>query len=359
LSSPGTPAQTQIAQNKQNQNVSMLKFPSDLGDYFMSFDFYDYQTLSSTTALNVDSQSNTGLLQSFYTANIQSVNNAIAQSTSFARIVLPIPQSLVDNFSVQWEDKSLGLVAGLIGQGWQAGKSLLHDIMNGTAHTDHTQLGDFADVAKAMNNDVGTQTLRRIAAMGSPLFGDLTDLTTGVTENPNLTVLFRGPTLKQHQFSWRLQPHSLQESQTLDQIIGIFKRERHPATLHGSTTAFLKYPSECLAQFHGGTSNYFLYPLRPVIVSDFSINYAPNGMPAFFQSNEPVAVDITVRLQETSYYTRDSFDDQSQYGADGLSTSNLLRNPTGTDDGGDSGDDDDSDDDDDDDNTDENGDIRT
>jgi hypothetical protein len=180
---------------------------------------------------------------------------------------------------------------------------------------------------------------RRIAAIGSPMFGNVTDLETGVGENPNLAMLFRGPTLKQHTFSWRMYARSPEESEHIKQIIAIMKRAMHPSKLNPTTSAFLKYPSECITEFHSPTSasNPFLYPMRPTVVEDFSVNYAPNGMPSFYNKTfDATGVEISIKLQETSYYLRDSFNTASEYGHDGYNfdvtgTGNAISTPSGSD----------------------------
>ncbi len=339
-----TPAQAAINQSKSTLLSDSVHFPSTISDFFMTFDFYDYRTVDKFQKTSTDPRAPGSALEptrGVFSANKQSVQDQIKIST-FARIALPIPSNLVDSFRVEWGAEQLGLTAGLMSEAWQGGQNQITGITNGDMGSylngGYDQfVGDAIKTGKQQidtNDGTGIHMIRRIAAMGSPLFGQVTDLSFGVAENPNLVVLFRGPTLKQHTFSWKLIARTPAESESIKKIIAIFKRAMHPAKLNATTSAFLKYPAECLAEFHSPTSGAkpFLYPLRPTVVEDFTINYAPNGMPAFYNGTyDTVGVEITVKMQETSYYLRESFDDQAEYGSDGYNTSDLSRTSTGSD----------------------------
>jgi hypothetical protein len=329
LTSNGGPAQAIIRSGKAAATSSSQTFPADLGSIFMSFQFYDYRNIQQSTYRAQNSANNNVVeaARAVGNANKQNVADAVkASKIQFGQISLPIPSSLADNFHVDYKNVSLG-IQGAIGS-----KILQKALGNsGKDPVDHSSLGDtissvftssantnIANALGSLDSSTKTEAIVRAGIMGlgteaSAIF----DISTGVATNPNIAILFAGPQLKQHTFSWRLSPRTPAESETLLKLIGIFKRAMHPSQLNSSTSAFLKFPSECLAQFHG-PSNQFLYPLRPCVVEDFSVNYATNGAPAFHLDGNVTTVEITVRLQETSYYTRESFDDSTEFGSDGL-----------------------------------------
>lgn len=342
------PAQAAIQNSKSASTQSVVKFPADLGDLYMSFRFYDYRTF--TDVANVKNKTIDGTVigpteptRSIFSADRENVD-ARARKSGFASIFLPIPANLVDSFRVEWSAEQLGLVGGLAGEMWQGGQAAYDNILKPIMETGSPAEGAFDQLnatslknAMSSNDSTAMHTARRIAARGSPLFGTATDIATGVGENPNLAMLFRGPTLKQHSFSWKLIARSPDESEAIKQIIAIMKRAMHPAKLNPTTSAFLKYPSECITEFHSPVTNNrkFLYPMRPSVLEDMSINYAPNGMPSFYSGTyDTVGVEISVKLQETSYYLRDSFSQSSEYGYDGYSfgeAQGVVDNPTGSD----------------------------
>lgn len=323
-----------------------LRFPANLGSFFISLDFYDYRNFADVTTgagSRYDDGTATEATRVMANGNRESVENAIKKG-SFARIYLPIPSNLIDSNQVQWSAEQLGLTAGLLGEAWQGGTNLARSftedgMLAGVVEAGQSSLNMFGNMGGG--DDTTSHAARRIAAIGMPLFGQVTDLGTGVAENPNMAVLFRGPTLKQHTFAWKLMPRSEQESDTIRRVIATMKRAQAPQRLNKTTTAFLKYPSEAAIAFHhpGEQSSdwgnpKFLYPIRPCVIEDVIVNYAPHGAPAFMDDdNSSVAgIEIQLKLQETSYYLRDTFDDAAEFGYDGYDSSDLRRTPTGTDD---------------------------
>lgn len=339
MTNPGQPAQSVINAAKAGlQSTQSISFPEDLGKFFMSFDFYDYRTLGNLPQQVPGANTrNVELTRNLFSAERGNVQQSITRS-SIARVSLPIPANLVDMFRVDWENISTGLAGTVVSEVIQG--------VNDTFDTVASRLGQLANGAAqgisggtsigSLQNGIGSGTtssagMFAIGAFRAGLGGinsglpGLVDLSLGVTENPNLAVIFKGPTLKQHQFSWKMTARTPSESRKIEQIIAIFKRAMHPQKLNASTSGFLKYPAECLPAFNGPNGQTgFLYPLRPSVVEDFTINYGPHGMPSFYQGTfSAVTVEISVKLQETSYYTRESFDDANEIGSDGFQSSSF------------------------------------
>lgn len=315
------PAQSVISSKKKElASTPTVAFPSDLNDFFMSFQFYDYRTIGKLQTQGTDANRNVEITRNLSNANKANISEAIKSSKdTFARIALPIPLNLVDQFSVAYQTTELGFVAGIAGEALQ-GANDTWDTLAGKLSSLNSDAEN-----KTPPSSVGANPAlaARFAAEGlTPWIQNLADLSFGIAVNPNLAVLFKGPTLKQHSFTWRLAPRNKKESEDLRKIFAILKRAMHPRKQNETTTALLKYPSECLAQFHG-TKNNFLYPLRPVVVENVIINHAPNGTLSMFQdTHDVVAYDLTIQLQETSYYTRESFGEESEYGYDGFKNGN-------------------------------------
>ena len=330
--SKSPPAQ-QVIDSSKNKDSNTISFPEDLGDYYVSVQFYDYRTWDRQPSLG----SNDGLSRNIYSADKGNIKDAIAATAAnknlLQRLALPLPLQLRDSFSVGWQETELGLFATTVSETLQAISRGFKSSQDALPQLDTNLKGqEFIQQVKQWGGTTPGQFALAILREG--LGQDkaaLIDLSTGVAVNPNLTLLFRGPTLKTHNFSWKFSARTAEESARIRKIISIFKRGMHPSRLNSTTPGFLKYPSECLVEFHGPKSN-FLYPLRPTVVADLEVNYAPNNVPAFFSgTDEPVIVEIAVRFQETSYYLRDSFDNDKEYGSDGLETQNLLQNSLPTD----------------------------
>lgn len=305
-------------------------FPEDIGEFYFSMDFYDYRAIAGDRSSPIAASRQVDPVRRLFNADRESIQNQIAKPSSFARIKLPIPLNLKDNFRINYENAELGGTVGAFSAIWEATKNL------GVAGSNMFQ-GISADEQLANASDMGAQGLlatgKGIAnylTEKNVLFGanvgGLWDLGTGTAVNPNLTVLFRGPTLKTHTFEWHLTPRTPRESENIRKIIAIIKRAMHPERLSNNTSAILRYPSECLIEFVGRQKDkQLLYPLRPAVVEGASFDYAPNNVLAFMQdTDDSGAINISITVQETSYYTRDSFDNAAEYGSDGYDTGNLT-----------------------------------
>ena len=336
------------------QGSAPISYPADIASlpFFTSIQFYaysvggagagDFSTAAGISTTSGDSGSVS--LSNFYSANIAYTKSQITKGT-YATINLPIPTNLNDSFGVTYENTTLGGLAGAVNDVMAGGASgaaqKLLSAASGVTGGAGVNVTDIGKQTQAAGGNESLQAAGKLLAKyatdkGATLgvnAGGLVDLQQGSAINPNLTVLFRGPTLKSHTFTWTITPRNATESQNIKEIIGIIKRAMHPTRPAGGLSAILGYPCECLVQFVNtksqSNSNFFIYPLRPCVVEQLNINYAPSNVPSFFQStNEVTALEITIHLQETSYYTRDSFDSTTEYGGDGLSES--LLGATGT-----------------------------
>lgn len=317
-------AQATVQASKAKQTVADVLYPDDLGDYYFSLDFYEYRTAFGSTSSPVSANSTLDPLRQLFNADTTSVNNAIAKPSSFAKIKLPIPPNLKDSFKVNYENTNYGATIGALA----AVDSYANQVKekfnaeNTIRNIDKDALVGVTGLARGAIN---------YAAMNNAFFGanpeGLVDQLTGSAVNPNLTVLFRGPTLKTHQFQWTFTARTASESANIRKIKAIITRAMHPERLTSTTSAILRYPCECLIKFVGRIDDKsFFYPLRPTVVEDASWDYAPLGQVSMFQgTDQATSITMSLSFQETSYYTRDSFDDGTQYGADGFQTSSLTK----------------------------------
>lgn len=328
-------AQQKIEEMKRRRSVEAIKFPEDLGDFYLSLDFYDYRTAAGarkSPMTNPDSAG--GPIRRIANAERDSVNNQIAKPSTFAQIKLPLPTNLKDNFKINYENTALGGTIGALSAIGQAGADTVGVVSemlnlseaNNNAPSDTDIIGQFGQGALAAGKGIANYLTEKNVLFGANI-GGLWDLASGTAVNPNLAVLFRGPTLKTHTFEWHLTPRTKAESDAIQKIRAIITRAMHPERISPSTSAILRFPSECLIQFVGVNSNrMFLYPLRPTVVEAASFDYAPNGIVSMFQDTHDVtAMNVSITFQETSYYTRDSFDNTNEFGADGFQTSALTQ----------------------------------
>lgn len=318
-----TPAQAEVESRRQEtRGLTSVQHPADLGAFYLSMDFYDYRAAIGSTRSDHNPENSIDPVRRLYNADRQSVNSQIQRKNTFAKIKLPIPANLNDSYRSAWEDATLGGFAGIAGDVYSAANSL----MTGNGEDGGAEMaGTLSRAARASVVGIGRQLINN-----TPI-GDIYDLFTGTAMNQNLAVLFRGPTLKSHQFRWRVAPRNAKESADIKKIIAILKRAQHATQLSPASSSVLRYPSECLLQFNSaGDSTKFLYPMRPCVLEQLDINHSPNGSVSLHQETfDATIIDISCTFKETSYYTRESFDNANEYGYDGFNTADLTRGGEG------------------------------
>jgi len=256
------------------QDTSQYMFPLDLvnnsvgRNYFINFKFVKYQRRS------------------------------IFDKPSFVRgngIQLPIPVNLMDSTNITWSsEETESAVGALIENGIKGGTASASSISSKIKESIGGALVGAG--AEAVNKIAGYAGFGDVVGQGLQLYG--------LAQNPFLTMLFKSPTFKTHQFNWRFAPRTPQESYMLMNIIAAFKANMLPALQPGSGGVFLSYPNMAYVSLH--PDDMFLYQFKPCVVTTFTVDYAAAGVPSFFKGTKaPTLVDLTVSLSEIEYWLRE------------------------------------------------------
>jgi hypothetical protein len=218
-------------------------------------------------------------------------------------IRLPIPNQLVDTMAVTYDQaEAPGAVGAAIEQGLKGrnkqGSSDGAGILQG-----------LAGAAKGAVAGGALGALTGLAqAVGAPVEQGLQ--LGGLAQNPFLTVLFKQPQFKRHQFSWKLTPNNERESNNLRDIILTLKSNMLPAMAPSAGGTLLKYPNMAIISLSPNQD--YLYKFKPCVIESMSVNYASAGMPSFFKrSDAPVDVTISLNLLEIEYWLKEDIEDPS------------------------------------------------
>jgi hypothetical protein len=193
-------------------------------------------------------------------------------------ILLPIPSDLKDVNAVKYDT---GTINGLEAIGALAaekgGKFVADQIQNLiTGKFSLTNLGDEAmetfgplatDVRdgvgsfKALDNYMGKQLASRLVGAfgGNVTPNQLLARGNGEIINPNMELLFGGPTLRNFRFQFKMTPRNEKEAEQVKLIIRAFKRNMAPMAeggLLGSGNFFLKTPNVFKLRYRTGNKNH-------------------------------------------------------------------------------------------------------
>ena len=236
-----------VEQSRQFNNAkSDYQFPKDIGKYWI---FLGFETASIS--------------------NISGSKNAITSRRGSDTIILPVPMNLADVNRLEYQ------------------------AVQTTSQTLQAALGTVSALSKPFAEIMGR--FGQAASAGA----DVTSALTGFSLNTAQTLKFVQPSLKNHTFSWKLVPSSPAEAKMIDNIVKVIKKNIYPKNMG----LVFKYPNLVNVLLY---NNDKMYRFKPAYVESFSVNFTPEGGPAFHKDSYPVAVQIDMQITENAVWTSDN-----------------------------------------------------
>jgi len=215
---------------------------------------------------------------------------------SIGSVTLPIPSQLADTNAVSWNQSEFNdlQMAGL-----QAGSR----VMNSGNFIGAVQ----AEVENGLNA-LGNNTQGAKSAIQSFLLGGLPGINKSTNEilgrmngqmlNPNLELIFNGPTLREFQYSFRLTPRSDLESRMVRKIIRFFKQGM--SVKETTTNMFLSSPNIFQPRFYNkqGKQHTFINVIKKCACKSFTVNYVPDNTYMTLPNSSMTAYDISMSFTE-------------------------------------------------------------
>ena len=223
-------------------------------------------------------------------------------------IALYMPDTLQHTYSQGYENLEMG--KELAGQTYQVGVDQLSKIKNGqeTNITGALKSGIAANFAKAGGELTGAN-----ATAKALLFNTL-----GGVVNPMLEMLYSSPAFRSFNFEFMFYPRDEREALEVQNIIERLRFHQAPEINDSSGGILLIPPSEFELQFYyAGKPNPNLPPIARCVLTNISIDYAPNGWssyempgeysPALGRTGMPSAIRVTLDFIETQFLTKNDF----------------------------------------------------
>lgn len=241
--------------------------------------------------------------------NVGGTGSSIGVASIDDVIILPMPSNISDNNAVGYGEDSLdvlGAAAGGIAMNIMksgAGKiSGGGKAPNATEAITNAFVTAINDVNKFGGVAVDALT-RNLAASAAGIIGanvtanQLLTRSTGQILNPNMELLFSGPTLRQFQFQFKLTPREEQESYQIKSIIRSFKKNMAPQT--GESNSYLRTPRVFELRYRkGNTDHPFLNRFKQCALTNMSVNYTGEGVYATYADATPVSMIMTLDFRE-------------------------------------------------------------
>ena len=247
-------------------------------------------------------------------------------------ILLQIPSDIKDGNAANYGDSKMntlmGAAAGAISGTMKSGAEMVKTLTNQQTFAEGAEnvRADLSANLKVDNPEAllnaaqqGLTAKATSAAMG--VFGanvsteQLMARQTGQIFNPNLELLFNGPTLRSFSFTFKFTPRSPQEANQCKQIIRSFKQNMAPKTggdKVGGSAIFMKTPNLFELRYRKGNSNHpFLNQFKQCFLTNMSVNYTGEGVYATYDDASPISMQLNLSFKEIEPIYFDDYDKDS------------------------------------------------
>lgn len=221
-------------------------------------------------------------------------------------VILPIPGGIKDDNRVNWtpananalEIALANLALNTIARGQEGATASIKQIVD-------------ALTGEVVGNEVRTAVATAIAGQASGIGGQLITRTTGAVLNPNMELLFNGPSLRAFTFQFVLSAREPSEAKEIVKILRFFKQGSSVKRTEGNL--FLKSPHTFRIQYlhRQGADNPFMNRIKEVACTGVSVDYTPQNNYAPFEDGAMTSYGLTLNFQELTPVFDDEYGDDS------------------------------------------------
>lgn len=241
-------------------------------------------------------------------------------------ILLQIPSQVQDGNSVSYGDSKMNTIVGAALQGTtDVTTGIAEAITSGTGFDgaikntkeafknalEASGVNDINTAKQLFNANIATGVVGAFG--GNVTVNQLLARQEGQIFNPNMELLFNGPTLRNFRFSFKMTPRSPEEAEQCKLIIRTFKMNMAPKVTsgRGEQSLFLNTPNVFELRYKSGAANHpFLHRFKECFLTDISVNYTGEGVYATYENREPVSMIMDLTFKELEpIYDQDYFDD--------------------------------------------------
>ena len=246
-------------------------------------------------------------------------------------ILLPIPAQIQDSNSVSYGDSSLnGLQAAGVSAAAGMQQGIADAINKGSVKEAWDEfsgkIGNTAmEFGKNSLEGIGGEQVaadmllkyfsaQAVSAFGGNVtFSQLLTRSSGEILNPNMELLFNGPTLRSFRFSFKMTPRNPMEANQCGLIIRAFKRNM-AAKAQGTSQSgswFLKTPNVFMLRYRSGNKDHpFLHKFKQCFLTDCSVNYTADGVYATYEDATPTSMILDLSFKEVEPIYNIDYDQQ-------------------------------------------------
>ena len=228
---------------------------------------------------------------------------------------LPLPQELRDDTAVGYDNVNLQLIGDIINGNPVEG--IASEVLRQSGNIGNALVGAIGGMAGPVGQAAAGVVNNALPAdqLTSALQQSI-----GTAPNPNPSVAFSGPILRDYTLTWTFMPNNAKEANDVRVIIQHLKMSSLPRNSITNAASLLSYPRTCQINFFPwdtggggkyGWSRYSIIRAKPAFMGSVNVNYTSGAAPAFFHNEQktPVITQLTINFKEIEYHLRHDWAD--------------------------------------------------
>ena len=231
--------------------------------------------------------------------------SSLDQRKSIGSVMLPIPGGISDSNSCGWGDDTMdplklaaaSAALAALGQNDAGGglKGALGDVFSQVKSNNES-------IKKAIGVNFAAQA---VGADGNALLSRVG----GMVMNPNLELLFQGPSLRPFSFQFKMSPRSADAAEMILKIIRFFKQGMAP--IRDESKLFLRTPHTFRIKYiqmgRDTDKSKFLNEFKECALTGCSIAYTPEGNYAPYRDGAMSSYQMTLQFKELTPIYNDDY----------------------------------------------------
>ena len=217
---------------------------------------------------------------------------------------LPIPAGIQDASSVTFNDDSMNAIqaAGAV--------AAMETLSKGVGAGLDSAIGSVKAAAADDETKKALESFFAGAAVGAE---NLLARTTGNVLNPNLELLFKAPTLRTFNFTFKMSARNSDEADEIIRILRFFKQGSRPQ--RSQSNLYLKSPHtfkvKYLHRAAGAEEHQYIGKVKECACTSVAVNYTPDGQYATYTDGKLVSYALTLGFKELEPVFNDDYEDDN------------------------------------------------
>ena len=272
-------------------NGSVLRYP------LLNTGRYDYLSIASYKNEPDRFDTNTSF------TSMRTVEERMTGS-ALGRVFLPMQPGIAEQTQVQWSQDTMN---ALEAAGANISGGTIKGAASGSKEAAQAFMKNTGGAAKGLAGSINEDDVAAYFA-GQAIGKNILTRTTGKALNPNLELLFQGPTLRTFNYTYKFTPRDGKESAMVKKIIRFFKKSMVPK--RGKNKIFLETPNIFKLKyiFKSGGQHPFLNKIKMCALQSFDVQYTPDGSYMTYEDGSMTSYQVSMSFGELNPIYQEDYD---------------------------------------------------